>query len=259
MAHGRAYIPLTMLTTTALTRIRNNTGLKYTKVPNGIVRQTLDPDQFGSEDAMSSDDWTQAYRNWLALIDVIAEPSIGAGWHAHYEKMRADPQFARWFPAWREHDKQLRSSFTCKFFLIDPQSSSYAQAFQRTRMDQMHDSNAAFLANLSNRDLSPPPASSSAFPPSSFRPPRDPSKILCVRCGTVGHTASDCTATASSRPERPIISEWKNKRLCTMAGKDLCIWFNIKGTCSDSRPTHSAHSCSLCGDAGHGAARCTRN
>ena len=99
---------------------------------------------------MSLDDWTQAYWNWLALVVTITEPCIGAGWHMDYEKMRADQQFTHWFPEWREHDKQLCSSFTCKFILIDPHSSSYAQAFQRTCMDQMHDSNAAFMANLSN-------------------------------------------------------------------------------------------------------------
>jgi hypothetical protein len=94
MAHGRAYIPLSMLATTALNRIRSNDNLKYIKVPNSVVKQTLDPTQFGSEEALSYDDWDQAYDNWLLLMDTIGDEDVGAGWRKHRSKMRADQNFS---------------------------------------------------------------------------------------------------------------------------------------------------------------------
>lgn len=78
-AHGKVYIPLSMLTTRALKRVRTNDNLRYTKVPNGIVKQTLDPTQFGAEDDMSSHEWHQAYSNWIQLLKILAEPKIVAG------------------------------------------------------------------------------------------------------------------------------------------------------------------------------------
>jgi hypothetical protein len=86
MAHSRIYIPLTLLTTSTLFHIRNNSSVKFIKHPIGLVRHSLDPDQFGNEDLLSSDEWSQAYCNWLTLIDTIAEPPIAAGWHNTMKK-----------------------------------------------------------------------------------------------------------------------------------------------------------------------------
>ena len=96
MAYGKAYIPLSMLTTAALNRIRSNDNLKYVKVPNSAVKQTLNPSQFGSEDDLSSDNWDQAYSNWLVLLKSIAENQVLEGWQQHRDAMRRDEDFSRW-------------------------------------------------------------------------------------------------------------------------------------------------------------------
>ncbi|KAF8578806.1 hypothetical protein K439DRAFT_1621036 [Ramaria rubella] len=140
MAQGKVYIPLSMLTTASLNHIRNNDNLKYIKVTNGIICQTLDPLQFGSEEHLTSDNWAQAYKNWLTLIDAISEPGIGVGWHKHYSKMCLDQNFSCWFPAWRDHNKRIRSQFTSKPFLIDPLSITYTQGFEQARVDLLANS-----------------------------------------------------------------------------------------------------------------------
>ena len=81
---------------------------------------------------------------------------------------------------------------------------------------------------------------------------------LCLRCGNSGHHANVCHSK-SSRADRPIRVTWKIDKLISKSGRALCILFNIKGSCRETSPTHHEHSCSLCGDTHHGAARCTRN
>ena len=42
------------------------------------------------------------------------------------------------------------------------------------------------------------------------------------------------------------------------SGKEICLWYNVKGTCTDSCQ-HGEHSCSLCGESHHGVAQCMHN
>ncbi|KAF8520847.1 hypothetical protein JB92DRAFT_2828071 [Gautieria morchelliformis] len=134
----------------ALNCIRENAGLKFVKIPNGIVRQSLDPTQFGDKEHLSSDKWTQAYMNWLTLVDTIYTPEISVGWHEHYHSMLADKEFSFWFPAWRKHNKQLCSKFMCKPFLVDPKCPSYVQAIERVCMQVFIHSNPSYATGPSN-------------------------------------------------------------------------------------------------------------
>ncbi|KAF8503143.1 hypothetical protein JB92DRAFT_3123482 [Gautieria morchelliformis] len=49
MAHGKVYIPLSMLISASINWIRNNDSLKFVKVPNSAVQQTLDPALFSKK------------------------------------------------------------------------------------------------------------------------------------------------------------------------------------------------------------------
>ena len=49
MAHSQTYVPLSLLTTSSLNRICNNNNICFIKIPNGVVKQTLNPVQFGNE------------------------------------------------------------------------------------------------------------------------------------------------------------------------------------------------------------------
>ena len=57
MAHGLMYIPLSLLTTASLNKIYNNDNIKFIKVPNSIMNQTLDPAQFGNEEELTIQKW----------------------------------------------------------------------------------------------------------------------------------------------------------------------------------------------------------
>ena len=232
MVYSKAYVPLSMLTAAALDRIRSNDGLKYVKVPNSAVKQTLDPSQFGSEDDLSFEVWDQAYSNWLVLLKAISDEDIVEGWFLHRETMRQDAQFSRWNKAWQKFDKQLRMQFTSEPFIIDTMHPSYLHSLDRARMDQVDERSQQ--STLQHDHHPRPPTRHSSLPDNRYHPYNDNrpagrhagssnnhasaassflrnihdhSKALCLRCSTTGHRTSDCSSTTANRPERPIISE----------------------------------------------------
>src|SRR5882724_13176934 len=100
MTHGQTYVPLSLLTMSSLNRIHNNYNICFVKVPNGVIKQTLDPTQFSSEVNLSIHEWWQAYCNWLSLINIIADAHVAIRWHKHHNKMQADEAFSHSAKAW---------------------------------------------------------------------------------------------------------------------------------------------------------------
>ena len=105
----------------------------------------------------------------------------------------------------------------------------------------------------------PKPSDSPAPATGSFRPVPD-SSLPCICCGNKGHHAFDCSVNHANRPEHPIIVAWNRNRLESLDSEQICLIFNAQSVCS-SEPSdfHGLHSCSLCGNSGHGAKDCTRN
>ncbi|KAF8515934.1 hypothetical protein JB92DRAFT_2716426 [Gautieria morchelliformis] len=275
MAFNGIYIPLSMLTTAALDRIRSNDNLRYKKIPfgNGVGKQSLDDSFFPVEDSLDTATFLQAYQNWLSVVDKLADAALAKGWHCHHARMLADTAFAQHLSAWRVLDRTLRAQFTDKPFLVDPNDPTYFAMFERAR-------NSIPQRAISYSDARPPRSSRHMFSPdplavshspryapydkdrprsgNSFRESRKPA--LCLRCGVIGHRASACSASHASCPERPILCEWRNDHLVDKSNKRVCIMFNVRGSCSDSSsPTHGEHSCALCGDQHHAASACPRN
>ncbi|KAF8574356.1 hypothetical protein K439DRAFT_1624388 [Ramaria rubella] len=89
MAFNKLYIPLSMLTTSALNRIRNNENLKFQKIPfgDGAGKQSLDESQFPLESSLTVSCFFQSYCNWLAVIDTISTPCLVVGWDEHHAQM----------------------------------------------------------------------------------------------------------------------------------------------------------------------------
>jgi len=137
MVYNKLYVPLSMLTTSALSKIQMNNNLKFRKIPfgNGIGKQSLDESSFPLEDLLTETYFFQAYRNWLMVIDIIATPDVAVGWYEHHSRMLRDDKFNAFFDAWWDMDKQLCSQFITCPFQIDPYSATYIQLLERSRMN----------------------------------------------------------------------------------------------------------------------------
>jgi len=236
MVHGRTYIPLSLLTTSSLNKICNNDGLHLIKVPYSVMKQTLYPVHFSDEDDLSIHEWWQVYRNWLSLIDVIANAHVMVGWYEHHDKMQANEAFLHSAKAWQEYDNHLHSHLIAKPFILDPKSMVYSQGLMRAQ------TNATIAAMVSSHNAHSPwgvlanddhyshhgdchclPHSpdvhyqpyDSEHHQGSFRNtcPHNALDILCVRCSHTGHKVSECKSDNSSMANRPIIIKWHNKCL----------------------------------------------
>jgi len=276
MAHYRVFIPLSMFTTDALKRIRDNVGDLYTKKKTGLSagKYILNSDLFPSEDTLTEQTFFQAYRNWLKMLSSISEPAVASGWHHHHEKMMGDANFSSSFQAWKSHDRDLRTSFFNAPYILDVNSGAYIKGFDRAWMTSEVNSFRKERSNppsehrsSRNSGSSRPSASSNnnnRFAPydrhsDSFLDSKRPT--LCLRCGDTGHRANQCNAAKPSKPSRTFVSEWKDDRLITIkTRKHLCVLYNVRGFCNDeAKPRHAEHACSLCTDPKHGATNCTRN
>ena len=199
--HLKVFIPLSMLTSSAISRIRFNDDLKFKKIPFGLAagKWVLDDTHFPPESALSDPDYMLAHRHWIALVEATTESAIFQGWKAHHDKMVGDDLIRTSASAWRRHDRQLRSQFMIHPFIIDPSSSIYYQQFECIRLDLLSES---FLTSALPRTIAPirrtsSPSHASQHRPydkdhdrkqsQSFQPSHEAHATLCVRCGLMGH------------------------------------------------------------------------
>ena len=109
MMQNWVFILLSLLTTAALDHIQLNQNVKFRHITfsNGAGQTSIDETSFPSEESLSESDFWQAYKNWLALVELLSGTAVVKGWYAHHGKMISDCHFSCWFPAWRAHDKLL--------------------------------------------------------------------------------------------------------------------------------------------------------
>ena len=224
MAYLKLFIPLSLLTTIVLDRIEFNDGLKFHKIifGNWIGKHSLDISSFPTEQSLSESEFWQAYRNWLSLIDIIADPAIANSWKLHHAQMMLDKNFSTLFVAWREHDKLLHACFMIDPFMINPNQASYIHQLERCRGEQTcYDSlKAVSMSKGSTSSASSSTPKSSHFQPYTKAMPHPNSFriLLCIRCGRTGHKAANCSATSSNVFNRPIIVNWKGDHLVSKSG-----------------------------------------
>jgi len=137
MAYNKIHVPLSMITSSSLTKIRNNDNLKYRKIPfgNGVGKMSLDETSFPPESSLTETSFFQAYRNWLTIIDMISTPKVAVGWYEHHSRMLRDERFSSSFKAWHDMDRQLCTQFMNCPFTVDPDSSTYIHLLEHARMD----------------------------------------------------------------------------------------------------------------------------
>src|SRR6266481_6318774 len=73
--------------------------------------------------------------------------------------MTGDADLIKWCPAWCVHDRQLHAQFATWPFLMDPNSTTYVQQFERAHVNMLADT-SPHTNCLSRNDTSHPP-----FPP----------------------------------------------------------------------------------------------
>ena len=102
IAYKKVLIPLSMMTTSTLSKICSNDNLKYRKIPfgNGVRKQSLKKASFPAEESLTETTFFQSYMSWLTMIDMIATPEVVVGWYEHHSRMLHDNQFSSLFDAW---------------------------------------------------------------------------------------------------------------------------------------------------------------
>ena len=81
--------------TSAHNRIETNQNVKYkhTTYSPGIGKTFLDNTVFCSEDDLNDFEFSQAYTNWITLIEAISDPIMESSWQAHQKCMISDREF----------------------------------------------------------------------------------------------------------------------------------------------------------------------
>lgn len=258
--------PLTLFRPDILKGIRLNTNVKMKKIATGATTsvRVLDTDAYPAETKLDSSTWQSTYNTFLAFIQKVSGPGIHAGFVRHYDRLISDPQFERWFPAFREFDREIRSEFFVRPMVIKPSGADYRAKLQSAKDDFIltrQDSPAAHALPRNFQQGNPTSHSQqggshpySQVARSSFRPQ------ICLRCGSAdGHKAQACTAAQSNRHGRSLIIKAGSSGLFRITdNKAVCLNYNLRG-CPITSANHALHLCSLCGDPHHGASNCTRN
>jgi hypothetical protein len=253
--------PLSLFTVTSLERLRERRNLSYKKVGTPGEFQNvriLVTDDFPSDRDLKQTTWSLAYKTFLKWISSVAGPKVAQGWHQHYDTMVGDPDFEHYYKAYNDFDRETRSRFFAKPFLLDPTCQFWNTLLTNKKLVHgREDGNENRPSTRSSNRFNPYPSSTTSSG-TSFRGSQS-FQTICLRCGSRdGHRAYDCTASGITNRGRAWVCTAKNNRvLRVIDGKPICIRYNLQ-TCSTSTPTHALHVCSLCDDPNHGAARCTR-
>lgn len=267
LAKAKIHVPLTVLTPSALRRIHQEPSC--IKMMKGLV---LDDPKMSVMDAASSgfppetslpgDQFNEAFGNFIKLMRQIADPTVVQHFVDHRAFCTDRDDFSENYRAILAFDIEIhRKFFNTSTFLDKP---TYLERWKEVKIDTKLDVQTGSSSGTRYQPYpSKKPDSTSAGGGSSsndgnsksFRKgkgvPSD--QLLCIMCGRLGHRASGCTHTHTSK-NVAVISSWQGKLILKSSSAPICISFNI-GRCQ--APKHSSdvlHICSICGDASHGAA-----
>ena len=78
MMHLKLFIPLAMLTSSAISCIQFNDDLKFKKIPFGLAagKWALDDTHFPLESTLSASDYMLVHHHWVALIEATMQSVI---------------------------------------------------------------------------------------------------------------------------------------------------------------------------------------
>ena len=210
-----------------------------------------------AELTMTHAEWSEATYNCFRFHsgrDIHGpEGSYASWWDKHFCFFNLQKDKVKYYGAWKSLELELRQEFYS-------QPTSYDGAFYARKYDiikNIFDAKSEFASMMptlqpASRNLAAPGISSSSFPKGSSRasPP-----ACCVLCGERGHLLVSHANDKTSSKFRDGKSTWatySNNALRSPDGKEICIKWNIRNTCSCDHGRERLHVCSFCG-ASHNA------
>lgn len=277
------HIPLTALTNAACEHAsgRPSHFKDVIKLDKGALRIQGSYLDDSKEPWLSITEWLEASQRLLQLIRshfpiLSAREVIAAAFAVHFVFVQTKASLSTQPGLAMRYDLLIRRKFAAAADKFDPAKPQYAWWDDLVREFSLGIIKGTFDANGYRLPYPPgvlllPPASHSVITASHTSTPVYPSRrdshrfsstasmisskpssdsFRCFLCGQRGsHTARSCSAL-------PLYLRKVDGRFLDPAGASICFGFNAK-QCNRSPCSH-AHSCSLCGDKGHGAQRCSR-
>jgi hypothetical protein len=190
--------PLSLFTVNSLEHLRDRHNLSYKKVgtPGNYENvRVLVTDDFPADQDLKPTTWNLAYKTFLKWIHTISENKVSDAWNRRYDAMVADPEFKKYYAAYNDFDRDLRSRFLAKPFIIDPISHFWSSLLTNKKLAHGRGEERDKLGCVGNRTVN----CFAPYPPSSFRTGEQSFQAICLRCRSKdGHRAYECTVTGAT-------------------------------------------------------------
>lgn len=285
MENWKEPLPLHILTPDNISEYnrRPTADIQYaqTNSSGAFTLVTKAPDS-EAEFKMTVVEWLRAYPTYLRLIEYHCNrPSkrrIVRGLQQHYEWIVAQPDFYDEFLLYLRYDIQIRGFVATQGYIP---TGFEPNIFNSTLRKYNTDISKGVIENNSGsrrrshspsprrnyrshrpRSRSPSPRRNSRSYASSSRYDRgrtfwpysisEPTaRTFCIVCGLLGHSGFTCTV-----PKAPYLVQDKTGRWLGPDNAQICYkWNNNSSNCAGCA---REHRCTLCGQKGHNARKCSR-
>lgn len=290
MSDWKEHLPMHILTAEAIQEANRmpTSDIQYAQTSsNGsltlVTRGPNNKDEFN----MTESEWRFAIPNYIRLVTYHctrdSRMDIVRGLKKHFDWISAQPDYFNDFLLYLRYDIKIRGFIATTKYIP---SGYEPNIFQATRDEYVRDlarnrivsrpgnaqkSSTSGFRGRSPRGRSPTPSGSrgrsrSASPRRntssyqsrggyknrSFRPSSGTSsRTFCIACGQNGHASYACQATGA-----PFLVQDKSGRWLGPEGAQLCYkWNNDSSACQGCT---REHRCTLCGNKGHNARKCSR-
>jgi hypothetical protein len=260
LAKSKVHIPPTLLTLSSLRKIHED--LACVKMKKGLV--TDDPklfvmdtsSRFPPESGLQAHLFYEASSNFVRLLKQVADDATVQRFTDHRDFCLSRDEFGENFELVLTFDIEIRRRFfnTHTF----PSRAAYLDRWKnvmiKTSLAQQITGSSHYQPYPPRKSEGPSFGGNSSDGKPFWRSKGDQSSehLLCIICRRLGHRASSCTHTHTSK-NIPIVSMWTDKLILKSSSAPICISFNI-GRCQAPRHTGDVvHVCSICGSKNHGA------
>ncbi|KZP14732.1 hypothetical protein FIBSPDRAFT_1048624 [Athelia psychrophila] len=250
-----SYVPYTSLTTAARAKAQQGEEEVVMDARSGFKHKVLET---AGEKNISKLEWQAAGRAAVQR------------WRVHYGNKRADALAAHHLVvealalahSWQlamDYDVQQRTlaANMVEHDLTDLDLIALAMVQLKYMTISSHQQSAGPSRQYPSSPLKRPSPSGDAAHAPQAPPRKRTNRTYCFRCGGGGHLPGDYVAstTATGRIPATIVRSARSKHaMAAPGGLEYCFAF-AQGACKQ-QDCNRGHSCSICGDTGHGAGSC---